>query len=76
MMLLFFFFSALKVYFVALVLKFAARVPSIKHGVHERVFRAASCGLGVLSSFVIASCANEEKLPHPELAALLINPSC
>lgn len=33
-------------------------------------------GLGVLGSFVIASCANEEKLPHPELAALLINPSC
>lgn len=33
-------------------------------------------GLGVLSPFVITSCANEEKLPHPELAVLLINPCC
>lgn len=30
----------------------------------------------LLSSFVIASCANEEKLPHPQHPVLLINPSC
>lgn len=35
---------------------------------------ARRVALGVLSSFVAASCANEEKVPHPELAALLMKP--
>lgn len=32
--------------------------------------------VALLSSFVIASRANEEKLPHPQNPVLLINPCC